>query len=455
MANAEVHDYEPYYGPVADGKVAGFNSILTQYNNLFSKAYNIPDFNLLNQNLDSNQVNDGILLASIQNLHVGIPLGTLVQWEILQNFKQKIDLLVKVVRNNNSKIISNLLDRQEMKSMFIIPQVNDIAGLLKLNSNLSISSPHGLNNQVSRGKGNNLINGTGFRNITSSNFKLVTGPKGQRTFSTIIKTEKEKGNIKLNTILSTGVINPLDKFDITKDVDNIDTQLNDILNKLTDLTKLLVAYNIVLKNNVIETTIKILTKAIIDILNQTKLDEFTGGEIIKGRIIEIQNELNNTQKISVKSLVNRNSNKNKSIFNHDMLLESNSLIWEAVESWLEPCRKRNIEIRDKYIEKLADTCLIWLTLNKEKNVKAIRDEAKGIIETIFKENKSKKKGGRKNPKMLKPLTNSDYRNLIESEIIWEEESAIESANKEINNKLKVIFDISKDDDLEENIQQIF
>jgi len=157
----KVHDYEPYHGPKADGKIAGFNSILTQYNSLFSSAYNIPSFNLLNQNLDSNlptvQIDDGILSASIQNLHIGIPLGTLLQWSIMQDFKQKVDLLVEQMKlNHNSKVISSLLNRPEMKSMFRIPPVND-----------NLFSPY---------------------SKLSSNLKLVRGPKGQRTFSTIIKT---------------------------------------------------------------------------------------------------------------------------------------------------------------------------------------------------------------------------------------------------------------------------
>jgi len=157
----KVHDYEPYHGPKADGKIAGFNSILTQYNSLFSSAYNIPSFNLLNQNLDSNlpttQIDDGILSASIQNLHIGIPLGTLLQWEIMQSFQQQVDLLVEQMKlNNNSKVISSLLNRPEMKSMFIIPPVND-----------NLFSPY---------------------SKLSSNLKLVRGPKGQRTFSTLIQT---------------------------------------------------------------------------------------------------------------------------------------------------------------------------------------------------------------------------------------------------------------------------
>jgi DNA-directed RNA polymerase len=423
----KVHDYEPYHGPKADGKIAGFNSILTQYNSLFSSAYNIPSFNLLNQNLDSNlptvQIDDGILSASIQNLHIGIPLGTLLQWDIMQSFQQQVDLLVEQMKlNNNSKVISSLLNRPEMKSMFRIPPVND-----------NLFSPY---------------------SKLSSNLKLVRGPKGQRTFSTIIKTEKEKDNIKLNTVSSGVKINPLNKFDITKDINNIDTQLENILNKLTDLTKLLVAYNIVLKNDIITTTINTLTKAIIDILNQTKFDTFIGGNIMIERINEIQNELNKTQKISAKSLVNRNSNKKNSIFNHDILLESNPLIWEVVESWLGLCRKQEITIRDKYIERLADTCLIWLTLNKEKNVLKLRDEAEDIIAKIFKENKTKKAGGRKNPNRLKPLTNSDYRGYIESEIAWAEEDAIEAVYTEINNKLKGILDISKEEDINERIQEI-
>lgn len=75
----------------------------------------------------------------------------------MQNFKQKVDLLVEQMKlNDNSKFISSLLNRPEMKSMFIIPPVND-----------NLFSPY---------------------SKLSSNLKLVRGPKGQRTFSTLIQT---------------------------------------------------------------------------------------------------------------------------------------------------------------------------------------------------------------------------------------------------------------------------
>src|ERR1700733_129083 len=75
----------------------------------------------------------------------------------MQDFKQKVDLLVEQMKlNHNSKVISSLLNRPEMKSMFRIPPVND-----------NLFSPY---------------------SKLSSNLKLVRGPKGKRTFSTIIKT---------------------------------------------------------------------------------------------------------------------------------------------------------------------------------------------------------------------------------------------------------------------------
>src|ERR1700733_4997739 len=90
----------------------------------------------------------------------------------MQDFKLKVDLLVEQMKlNNNSKVISSLLNRPEMKSMFRIPPVND-----------NLFSPY---------------------SKLSSNLKLVRGPKGKSTFSTIIKTSspssrKSKGFLGYN-----------------------------------------------------------------------------------------------------------------------------------------------------------------------------------------------------------------------------------------------------------------